>query len=102
MATLTNFQQHVLRCLRRVPRGKVTTYAQLAQAVGKPRAVRAVGNALHVNPDAPAVPCHRVVRSDGRLGGYANGVRRKLALLRREGVRVHNGTIHLATYLFTF
>lgn len=62
------------------------TYAEVAQAIGKPRAARAVGNALNKNPFAPRVPCHRVIRSDGTLGGFASGTAAKRALLRREGV----------------
>ena len=61
------------------------TYAQVAVAIGKPKAVRAVGNALNRNPFAPAVPCHRVVRSDGTIGGFASGAAMKRRLLRKEG-----------------
>jgi O-6-methylguanine DNA methyltransferase len=68
-----------------IPRGCVMTYAQIARAIGKPDAVRAVGNALNRNPLAPAVPCHRVIRSDGTLGGFASGPAKKKALLREEG-----------------
>jgi O-6-methylguanine DNA methyltransferase len=62
------------------------TYAQVALAIGRPAAVRAVGNALNKNPFAPQVPCHRVVKSDGSLGGFAHGPRAKQALLKNEGV----------------
>lgn len=83
---MTIFQKEVLQKLREVPRGRVTTYQALAKALGRPRASRAVGNALHVNPEAPRVPCHRVVCSNGLLGGYAGGKRKKIALLASEGV----------------
>lgn len=68
-----------------IPRGRAMTYAQVARAIGKPNAMRAVGNALNRNPFAPRVPCHRVVRSDGTIGGFAHGTAKKKALLRKEG-----------------
>ncbi len=76
-----------------VPRGRVTTYGQIAKAIGKPRAARAVGNALNRNPYAPVVPCHRVVRSDGRIGGFAGGPKAKAGLLRKDGVKVKDGKV---------
>ena len=66
------FNKKVWAALKLIPRGRVTTYKELAKYLGKPKAARAVGNACGANPDAPRVPCHRVVRSDGRLGGYGN------------------------------
>jgi methylated-DNA-[protein]-cysteine S-methyltransferase len=100
------FAEKVYGALRAVPRGKVTTYAKLARRIGAPRAARAVGNALNKNPhpatslraSAPMVPCHRVVRSDGRLGGYAGGPKKKTAILTREGVRVVRGRIDLTRF----
>ena len=67
-----------------MPAGTTTTYAQLARAIGAPKAVRAVAGACAANPLAVAVPCHRVVRSDGGLSGYRWGIERKRALLKRE------------------
>lgn len=90
---LTSFEQLVLKKLTQVPRGKVTTYAELAWAVGRPGAARAVGNALNKNPHPVAVPCHRVVKSDGSLGGYALGIDKKIEILKREGVTVEKGRI---------
>jgi methylated-DNA-[protein]-cysteine S-methyltransferase len=85
-AQCTEFEQLVYRAAARIPKGVTRTYRWVAKTIGRPRAVRAVGNALSRNPFMPAVPCHRVVRSDGRAGGYAGGgPARKLALLRREG-----------------
>jgi AraC family transcriptional regulator of adaptative response/methylated-DNA-[protein]-cysteine methyltransferase len=81
----TNFQEAVYLVVKRIPRGKTMTYAQVAAAIGNPKAVRAVGNALNRNPYAPVVPCHRVIRSDGSIGGFATGTEKKKALLRREG-----------------
>ena len=80
----TVFQQRVWRALRDIPRGATTTYAQLARQIGAPRAVRAVGTACGANPAAVIVPCHRVLRGDGGLGGYRWGLPRKRALLARE------------------
>jgi AraC family transcriptional regulator of adaptative response/methylated-DNA-[protein]-cysteine methyltransferase len=80
----TAFQQRVWQALRKVPAGKTTTYAQLARRIGAPTAVRAVAGACAANPLAVAIPCHRVVRSDGGLSGYRWGVERKRALLDRE------------------
>lgn len=90
---MTGFEQRILKLLAMVPAGRVTTYAELARAAGQPRAVRAVGNALHKNPDAPRVPCHRVVRSDGRLGGYAGGPDEKVKYLGQEGVVISKGKV---------
>ena len=84
---LTLFQQHVYRAICRIPRVKTRSYQWVARRIGRPRAARAIGNALHRNPFAPRVPCHRVVRSDGTLGGYSNGIIRKRALLQAEGWR---------------
>jgi len=83
----TAFQQRVWRALREIPPGTTTTYAALARRIGAPRAVRAVGTACGANPVSVAVPCHRVVRGDGGLGGYRWGLRRKKALLAREGTK---------------
>ena len=80
----TAFQQRVWRELQRIPRGETITYAELAVRIGSPKAVRAVGTACGANPVAMVVPCHRVVRADGSLGGYAWGLERKACLLREE------------------
>ncbi len=80
----TAFQQRVWRELQRIPRGETITYAELAARIGAPKAVRAVGTACGANPVAMVVPCHRVVRADGTLGGYAWGLERKVRLLRDE------------------
>jgi len=74
--------------LKKIPRGKVKTYSEVAKAIGKPLAVRAVANAIGKNPLAPQIPCHRVIRSDGSLGGYSGkgGIKTKRLLLKKEGV----------------
>ncbi len=81
----TAFQEAVWRELRRIPPGETRSYAQIAAAVGKPGAVRAAGSANGANHVAVLIPCHRVVRSDGSLGGYAGGLERKRKLLEAEG-----------------
>ena len=80
----TAFQQRVWRALRQIPPGETASYAQIAQRIGSPTSVRAVAGACAANTLAVAIPCHRVVRSDGALSGYRWGVARKRALLERE------------------
>jgi AraC family transcriptional regulator of adaptative response/methylated-DNA-[protein]-cysteine methyltransferase len=80
----TAFQQRVWRALRSIPAGQTASYAEIAARIGAPRAVRAVAQACGANPVAVAIPCHRVVRTDGDLSGYRWGVERKRALLARE------------------
>jgi len=80
----TAFQQRVWEALRAIPAGSTATYAEVAERIGRPKAVRAVARACGANPIAVAIPCHRVVRTDGSLSGYRWGVERKAELLRRE------------------
>ena len=88
--TGTEFQLKVWAYLTKIPRGSLKTYSQVAKAIGKPRAVRAVANAIGKNPNAPKIPCHRVIRSDGSLGGYSGkgGIKTKRFLLKKEGIRL--------------
>ena len=74
--------------MSKIPRGTVKTYSQVAKAIGKPLAVRAVANAIGKNPLAPQIPCHRVIRTDGSLGGYSGkgGIKTKRLLLKKEGI----------------
>ncbi len=90
LSGITPFQRRVLEETRKVPRGQVSTYAEIARRIGNPKAVRAVGQALRRNPVPIVVPCHRVIASDGSLGGYGGEMRskRKVQLLRLEGVVV--------------
>jgi AraC family transcriptional regulator of adaptative response/methylated-DNA-[protein]-cysteine methyltransferase len=81
----TAFQESVWRELRKIPAGETRSYAQIAAAIGQPKAVRAVGTANGDNHVAVLIPCHRVIRSDGSLGGYAGGLDRKRQLLAAEG-----------------
>jgi AraC family transcriptional regulator of adaptative response/methylated-DNA-[protein]-cysteine methyltransferase len=80
----TAFQRRVWEALRRIPYGSTRSYAQVARAIGHPTATRAVARACATNPAALVIPCHRVVRADGGLGGYRWGIERKRALLERE------------------
>jgi|TARA_B100001059_G_scaffold48154_1_gene41111 methylated-DNA-[protein]-cysteine S-methyltransferase len=84
----TKFQLKVWNYLKKIPRGKVKTYSEVAKLIGSPLAVRAVANAIGKNPLAPQIPCHRVIRSDGSLGGYSGkgGIKTKRLLLKKEGV----------------
>ena len=86
----TKFQLKVWAYLGKIPRGSVKTYKQVAKAIGIPLGARAVANAVGKNPYAPKIPCHRVIRSDGSLGGYSGkgGVKTKRFLLKKEGIRL--------------
>ena len=83
----TLLQIKVWNYLKKIPKGKVKTYSEVARAIGKPKAVRAVANAIGKNPYPIKIPCHRVIRSDGSLGGYSGkgGIRTKRNILRGEG-----------------
>jgi methylated-DNA-[protein]-cysteine S-methyltransferase len=84
----TDFQLAVWSALQEIPYGEIVTYKELADRIGKPRAIRAVGRANGANPIAIIVPCHRVIGSDGTLTGYGGGLDRKAALLAHEGAAV--------------
>lgn len=88
-----SFTQRVYDVVASVQRGRVITYGEVARRAGSPRAARAVGNIMNKNPDTNRVPCHRVICSDGNVGGYAFGTKKKGTLLRREGVKIVNGKI---------
>lgn len=87
-------QRKVLQMMEKIPSGKVTTYGIIAEKIGT-RAVRAVGTCVKNNPDAPRIPCHRVVRSDGSVGFYSGkgGVNTKIKLLEKEGIKIHDKKI---------
>jgi len=91
---VTDFQQKVYKLCKKIPKGKVSTYKEIGKKLGgKGQIYRAVGVALNRNPYAPQVPCHRVVASDGSLGGFAGGVRKKIKLLEKEGIKIKNKKI---------
>ena len=83
----TPFERRGYAVARRIPKGQTRSYRWVAEQLGNPALARAVGNALNRNPDTTRTPCHRVIRSDGSIGGYAKGPARKRILLRRERVR---------------
>ena len=94
-----NFEERVLALVKEIPKGKVMTYKDLAHALDS-RAYRAVGQALRKNPHPITVPCHRVVCSDGRLGGYGGKMhsKKKISLLRKEGVAVEQGRVNVERF----
>jgi O-6-methylguanine DNA methyltransferase len=104
---MLNFDQKVWKLMESIPEGKVTTYGLIAKKLNT-RAYRAVGNACRRNPYAPKVPCHRVVKSDGSIGGFGGKtsgktVERKIKMLKREKVEIMNGkVVDLVKVLFKF
>ncbi len=84
--------QKLYDLLTKIPQGKVTTYKELAKRL-KTKGYRAVGKIVGANPNAPQVPCHRVVCSDGSLGGYAFGIKKKIEILAKEGVKISDGKV---------
>jgi len=90
---MTRFQSDCYEALKKIPKGKVITYAGLARMIGRPKAHRAVGSAMNKNPYAPQVPCHRVVKSNGDLGGFATDIEVKIKRLQEEGVMVSDNKI---------
>ena len=112
LATLSPYQQAILRILAEVPKGKVTTYGDLAKELARrdqkwsPNASRAVGTTMKNNLCGPQIPCHRVIKSDGNIGNFRGGekgaVEVKIVMLRDEGVRVIDGRIDLKEYRYKF
>jgi len=100
---MITFQEKVWQATAMIPKGQVNTYGLIARAIKKPLASRAVGQALHCNPHWPQVPCHRVVRGTGEVGGFAGGSKKKIALLRQEGIEIDNERlVNLKDYLYSF
>lgn len=98
-----NFSNRCYEILKKVPKGKITTYKGLAKALGNPKSYRAVGNAMNRNPHAPRVPCHRVVKSNGKVGGFAHGTNKKVSMLKKEGIPIKNGMVmNFENYLYIF
>lgn len=103
MKLVTPFENLVYEATKMIPKGQVSTYLEIARSICHPKSYRAVGNALNKNPFAPIVPCHRVVASNGSLGGFSFGVNKKITILRQEGVEVkENKVINFKEKLFTF
>ena len=96
------FQDDVLNMIKKIPYGKVTTYKIIGDKMGT-SGYRAVGNACKRNPNPIKIPCHRVVNSDGRVGGFKFGTKNKIKLLEKEGIKIKNGKIeNLEKILFKF
>ena len=91
----TEFERKVLVATFRIPHGKISTYKRIAEKVGKPKAYRAVANALHKNPLYPIVPCHRVVRSDGKFGGEKKAAESRRKHVKKEGVPIKNEAVKM-------
>jgi methylated-DNA-[protein]-cysteine S-methyltransferase len=113
---MNSFYEKCYAILKKVPKGKVTTYKEIAQALNS-KAYRAVGTAMNKNPYAPIVPCHRVINSNGELGGFAerfrggevrdkqagsrvSGLKNKIKLLKSEGIEIKNNKINLDKYFY--
>lgn len=95
-----NFSEKCYQVLRGIPRGQITTYKSIANKL-KTKAYRAVGTAMNKNPYAPKIPCHRVVNSDWAVGGFASGTRKKIAMLKKEGIPIKKGQIvNFKKYLY--
>jgi len=92
----TEFERNVLVTTFKIPKGKVSTYKRIAERIGKPRAYRAVANALHKNPLHPIVPCHRVVKSDGGFGGQRKAAESRRKLVQKEGVPIKNCRVKIS------
>ena len=86
----TEFQQHVWKAIQKIPYGEVRSYQWIADQIGRPKSARSIGNAVGENPVSILVPCHRVIRSNGELGGYGGGLERKRQLLTLEGQDIEN------------
>lgn len=91
----TEFEKKVLVATFKIPKGKISTYKIIAKKVGRPRAYRAVATALRKNPLHPIVPCHRVIRSDGRFGGEEKRAKSRKKLVEEEGIPIYNGKIKI-------
>jgi len=96
---MKSFNEKCYEFLKKVPRGKVTTYKEIANALNS-KAYRAVGNAMNKNPYSLIVPCHRVIKSNGEVGGFASGTKNKIKMLEKEGIEIKNNKINLNKHLF--
>ena len=96
LSNKTEFEREVLVATFKIPKGKISTYKRIAEKVGRPRAYRAVANTLKKNPLHPIVPCHRVVRSDGRFGGEEKRAETRRELVEKEGIPIENGRIKIS------
>ena len=97
-----NFNKRCYQKLTLIPKGMISTYAEIAKSLDS-NAYRAVGNAMAKNPHPVVVPCHRIIKSDGTLGGYALGISKKIQLLKKEGIKIKNNkVVNFKSKLFRF
>ena len=89
---MSEFRKKVYRVVSKIPKGRIITYKEVAEAAGFPKAWRAVGNVLNKNRSSK-VPCHRVIRSDGKVGGYRGGTKKKIMRLKKEGINIKKSKI---------
>ena len=92
----TQFERDVLVETFKIPKGKISTYKRIAEKIGKPKAYRAVANALHKNPLSPIVPCHRVVTSNGSFSGDKDGANWRRTMVEKEGIPIKNGKVKIS------
>ena len=92
----TQFERDVYVATFKIPKGKISTYKRIAEKIGKPKAYRAVANALHKNPLSPSVPCHRVVGSDGSFGGDKKGAEWRRDMVKKEGIPIEKGKVKIS------
>ena len=96
---MNSFYEKCYSILKKVPKGKVTTYKEIARALNS-KAYRAVGTVINKNPYAPIVPCHRVVNSNGNIGGFFSGTKSKIKILKSEGVEIVNNKVNLNKFFY--
>ena len=97
-----DFKNKCYNLIAQIPKGKICTYKEIAKALNT-KAYRAVGNAMAKNPNPIVIPCHRIIKSDGSIGGYALGITKKISLLRREEIPIQKGKIvNYEKYAYTF
>ena len=96
LSNKTEFEKKVLVTTFKIPKGKISTYKRIAEKIGRPRAYRAVATALKNNPLHPIVPCHRVIRSDGRFGGEKKRAESRRKLVEKEGIPTEKGKIKIS------
>jgi O-6-methylguanine DNA methyltransferase len=99
---MKKLDKKVFELVMKIPKGNVTTYGEIAKALGKPKAYRVVGQILRKNKDIDRIPCFKVIRSDGSLGGYVLGKKEKIKRLRRDGIEIKNRKVDLKKYIFRF
>lgn len=97
-----SFGENVISLIKRVPRGRVTTYSELANAAGNPNASKAIGKVIASNEHLKSVPFHRIVKSDGSIGGSRKSIKDRRELLKKEGVKVRKSRVDLGNYMFRF